>query len=408
MSTLIEMPRQPLTQLRRQWWLLLIGCAAGLALAYSLLRPAWETDQARQWLVQAAVFSVFPLWISWLGLPDNHRKGESRLLPTLGAGNLLSVVRGVLIAWLAGFLFVPRPEGLLGWFPGGLFSLMILADIFDGYLARLHDRATLLGERLDMSFDGLGVLAGSLLLVQYGQTPVWYILVGSSRYLFVLGLWLRRRKDLPVRDLPENPVRRQLAGSQMGFIAVLLLPVFSPPGTHLAAAMFALPFLAGFLLDWLAVSGRRVNLPGWKPSRWLPLGLRIAVTVLVIVWLSQIYSGRTSLTAVGGPSLRVGSGEIARKLTVNTALLALPGNSPATWMLVLASAGAALVAFGAAGRLASLGVLFSIGISQQFGNLGALQIWLIVAATAIFYLGTGPYSLWVPEKTVLIRRPGEK
>jgi hypothetical protein len=77
-------------------------------------------------------------------------------------------------------------------------------------------------------------------------------------------------------------------------------------------------------------------------------------------------------------------------------------------MLVLASAGAALVAFGAAGRLASLGVLFSIGISQQFGNLGALQIWLIVAATAIFYLGTGPYSLWVPEKTVLIRRPGEK
>ena len=34
----------------------------------------------------------------------------------------------------------------------------------------------------------------------------------------------------------------------MGLLAVMLWPIFSPPGTHIAATLFALPFLAGFLL----------------------------------------------------------------------------------------------------------------------------------------------------------------
>jgi CDP-diacylglycerol--glycerol-3-phosphate 3-phosphatidyltransferase len=383
MSTLSVKSRQPLTDLRWQWSFLLAFCLAILGFAYSLLSRAWDAAYARQWLAQAAAFSIFPLWVAFRGLPANHRKGETGLLPTLGAGNLLSITRGLLIAWLAGFLLLPRPGGYLGWVPGSLFSLMILADIFDGYLARSHDQVTLLGDQLDMNFDGIAVLVGSLLLVQYGQSPGWYVLVGLARYLFLMGSWLRRRRELPVYDLPENPVRRQLAGSQMGFIAVLLFPAFAPPGTRLAAALFALPFLAGFLLDWLAVIGRRVDLSGWKLSIWLPVAFRILVASLVVVWLTRDYS-------IG---------------MLSSGLL---GTAPGTWMLVLAIAGSAMVAFGAAGRLAALGVLFSMGISQQFGELGAAQIWIILAATAVFYLGTGPYSLWVPERTVLIKRPGEK
>jgi hypothetical protein len=26
----------------------------------------------------------------------------------------------------------------------------------------------------------------------------------------------------------------------------------------------------------------------------------------------------------------------------------------------------------------------------------------------VFFVGTGPYSLWVPERVVLLKRPGEK
>ena len=91
------------------------------------------------------------------------------------------------------------------------------------------------------------MLAACLLLIQYGQAPVWYILVGLARYLFVFGLWLRQKMGLTNYPLPPNRIRRGLAGSQMGFIAVILLPVFTPPATLVAATLFMTPFSIAFL-----------------------------------------------------------------------------------------------------------------------------------------------------------------
>jgi CDP-diacylglycerol--glycerol-3-phosphate 3-phosphatidyltransferase len=124
---------------------------------------------------------------------------------------------------------------------------VIVIDCFDGYLARLHNEVTRLGAMMDMSLDGLGMLIGVLLLIQFGQVPALILLVGLARYLFLLGIWIRRRIGKPIYELPENPLRRQFAGAQMGFIGVILFPVFSPPGTYLAAMLFALPFFLGFL-----------------------------------------------------------------------------------------------------------------------------------------------------------------
>jgi len=383
MSAIVNDSMRSLNRLRLQW-ALFTAAAIGAAWIFSTtLQAAWSPGYAWRWLIQAALLSVLPLAVLWQGLPDNHRTGEDRLLPTLGAGNLLTTYRGILIAGLGGFLFLPRPEGWAGWAPGCLYTVAAMADLFDGYLARRFKQATRLGEKLDLSFDGLGVLVGSLLVVQYGQAPWLYLLVGLARYLFLIGSWTRRKLGKPVYTLEESPVRRPLAGAQMGFIAAALFPVFSPPGITLAAALFALPFLVSFLRDWLVVSG--VIYPasnrGWSVRlierrpllagllRWTPVTLRILAAGLLAAWL--IYDGPVS-----------------------------PGP------MILAGLSGFLLAIGAAGRLAALIVLLAAGIQIGSAALEVLDVLLIAAAIGLFHTGTGPWSLWVPERRLLAKRLG--
>ena len=244
-----------LTSLRIRW--------LGLALALTLMvtagsawfYSAWQPGYALRWLVLAMCLSVYLMWVLWRSLPYNHRAGEKHLFSGFGAGNNLTLVRGILLAALAGFLFSPLPPGGLAWLPGLIYTLAATADLFDGYLARRSNQVTQLGKKLDMSLDGLGVLIASVLVVQYGQVPAWYLLVGLARYLFLAGIWLRRRLGKPVYELAHSSTRRPFAGAQMGLIAVVMWPIFSPPGTYLAATLFALPFLIGFTRDWLTVSG---------------------------------------------------------------------------------------------------------------------------------------------------------
>ena len=100
-------------------------------------------------------------------------------------------------------------------------------DFFDGIVARVTRRETRLGEILDMEFDGLGLLIAVALAVQYGKLPPWYLLLGVSRPLFVLGIWLRQRAAKPVYDLPPSDHRRVIAGLHTSFVAAALWPVLA-------------------------------------------------------------------------------------------------------------------------------------------------------------------------------------
>ena len=44
-----------------------------------------------------------------------------------------------------------------------------------------------------------------------------------------------------------------MAGLQMAFLGLVLLPLFTPTLTHVAAVLILIPFLAGFILDWQMV-----------------------------------------------------------------------------------------------------------------------------------------------------------
>lgn len=385
-----------------------------LSAAALVMTSWWGFVPALQWLSLSAFSSLvfFGILYHWLDLNYDREKG--RLWPEFGPGNQLTIVRGMLLMLLVGFLFSPRPQGGLAYLPGFLYSSAALADLFDGYLARISGHQSRLGEKLDLNLDGFGILVASLLLVQYGQVPPWYLLVGLARYLFIVGIWLRRKLGKPVFSLTDNSVRRPFAGAQMGFAAVVLFPVFSPPGTFLAAAVFALPFLLGFIFDWFLVCGispfnlfRPETLPNsadyffsssWFKAvsrltrNWVPVMLRVALVILILAWIqARLISPDSS------PTVNVAESMLA----------ALPPGQWSMMVLLLMFSSLVLTAAGIAGRTAAIFILFAVGIYLEFFQLNWIEVLLVWSAVSLFYLGTGPYSLWTPESKVITQRLGE-
>jgi CDP-diacylglycerol---glycerol-3-phosphate 3-phosphatidyltransferase len=395
-----------LSSLRKRWAAFSLSGALLLGCAYAWLHASWGAVEALSWLLCSTPVFLYLSFSLWRGLPYNYRAGEAHLLPTLGTGNHLTLLRGLLVAMLAGFLFAPRPTGFLAWLPGLLMTAIATADLFDGYLARRADHATRLGEILDMQLDGLSLLLSASLVVLYRQAPAWFLLVGLSRYLFLAGITLRNRLGQPVFDLAPSAVRRPFAGALMGFTTVLLYPLFTPPATHLAAALFALPFLAGFTRDWLVVSGvislewDKQDIPPKKAPfrhlqglslpllnrrdflRWLPVGLRAILVAGLAVELAHQLSAYFSHT----------EGITGR------------GSLPIIGLFFVA---AVLMAAGAAGRVGAVCALFAFGLQARSTTLDGMDLALIVVSTALFFLGTGAASAWTPEDRLIEKRLGE-
>lgn len=364
-----------LAKLRRQWRHFAVLNAALLAISYLALAAHWSSAYAQLWAALAAPVSLYALWLLRRGLPHNHRQSDQQLLSHLGIGNVLTLLRGLAVALLAGFLLTPRPGDLLAWAPGLLYLAAATADYFDGYLARLTKQATALGADLDMEFDALGMLTATLLASLYGQVPAWYVAVGFARYLFVAGLWQRRRRGLPLHPIPPSAQRRINAGLQMGFMGVILLPAFTPPATTLAAPIFAAALFASFARDWLVVSGRldpqtdtyrrwRAKLGRWM-FHWLPLPLRaIAVGAAMSLILADV----------------------------------------ALWPTAVAAGSLAL---GAAGRLGAAALALCAAASIQATGLTTANALALVASLLLLYLGSGAYTVWRPEDRWITRRAGE-
>jgi len=274
-------------RLRRQALLITLLYAAGLLTGFLLLRTAGDGLIARRWLPIATLFALRPLWLLWRGLAYNHRIDEGTILPTLGVGNAITMTRGLLSAGLGGFLFTGPQPGASAWLPALFYMAAALLDGVDGYAARAANQVTELGERLDMALDGLGVLAAVTVGVAHGRLPLWYLPVGFSREIFVAGLGWRKRRGLPVHPLPPSRQRRIAAGLQMGFLGVVLWPIFSPPATTLAAALFGAQLLLSFGRDWLVVSGI-ISADPDDPRSTSYLRGRRALKRLLFVWMPPI------------------------------------------------------------------------------------------------------------------------
>jgi CDP-diacylglycerol--glycerol-3-phosphate 3-phosphatidyltransferase len=159
------------------------------------------------------------------------------------------MLRGLLIAAVAGFLRTPA-------IVAPAYSAAAILDAIDGKLAREGKRETVLGSLLDMEVDAAGILVASLSGILLGKLPLPYAAMGLARYVFVLGVAVRKRAGKTVKELDPSRVRRLLAGFQMGFLAVALWPQIPETVTEIAAYPFVAAGLAMFLRDWLYVSQR--------------------------------------------------------------------------------------------------------------------------------------------------------
>jgi CDP-diacylglycerol--glycerol-3-phosphate 3-phosphatidyltransferase len=387
-----------LAQLRRRWWLVVGFYALAAALSYALLRSIGLAEPAWRWAMPVALAMGFTLTVLRRSLPDNHRRGETALFPHLGLANAVTLLRGCLLGILAGFLLFPRPAGGLAWLPVLIYTAAAATDFVDGYLARVTNQPTLLGERLDMEFDALGALLAVSLAVAYGQLPAWALLMGLARYLFVAGLAWRVWRGLPVYHLPSSTYGRIVAALFMSFVAVVLWPVLDPTATRFAAIWFALPLAASFGRDWWVVSGRIDPVsPAYRTAlgrlhrlltRRLPVLLRV-LAAICFLWLA-------------GTALRVPGGLVE---TLHWPGVLTPQAS-ATLIMALGLVGFVSTLFGLEARLGALLLLFPAGASISTGGLNLANGLLLASAITLLHTGGGDWSLWRPSDRLFLQRLG--
>jgi CDP-diacylglycerol--glycerol-3-phosphate 3-phosphatidyltransferase len=357
-----------LKTLRVQWG---VFTFAGLTF---LVIVAWLTRRdtiSTPWLFLAAFFFLYQVIVFYFDLHKNHPKGSRTLFPRFGFGTWLSLLRLLALSLLAGFLFTPRFGNRLAWAPFSIYLFFNLADLFDGYIARRQGHVTRLGEKLDLDMDVRGMLLGSVLAVQYGAAGWWYLLIGLARYLYLAGLWVRRRLGLPVIE-KANPLSRPLAGLQMGVSTALLAPVLSPPYTVLISSLTMAVFLGNFFYDWLVI-GKRDHLTFAIPqtaSRLFPLASRGIVVALIAY---RIISGRAS------------DSDLYVEIFIATVL-----------------------SLGAGTRVVALALLVHLGLLLQSNLPQATEIMLVIFSLGSVYLGAGSQLVWSPENTLIRKRLGER
>lgn len=379
---MMQNDRQTLLKLRGQGVIVTALYVAAVVLMYRYLSENWHHADARWWLGLATLATIVQTGILWWSLPYNHRPTESKLFPKLGFANALTLTRGLLTCLLAGFLFTSKPIGWLQWMPAILYTFERVLDYIDGFIARITDRETKLGEILDMEFDGIGILIASGIAIQYGKLPIWYLILGLGRQLFLFGMWLRQRQAKPVHGLPASDHRRLIAGFQTCFISVALWPALSSQITLLAAYFFALPLIFSFGRDWLVVSDAiDANSEQYQTVRrkakvlietWLPFAVRLFSAGFALFFLTQ--STRQD----------------------NDLRLVIWGIATIALLLGLLGRVAALI-------LVSLAVVVINRSGLQIDN-----VLFLLGITIVIHLGCGKFALRMPEDRILHMKLGEK
>lgn len=392
-------------RLQTAWWtacfMSLLFTMAGFCWLYLF----WQPFFALQWSLQCGVINAYMLWLLWTGLQKNRSRQNAVLHNTFGVANWLTIGRGFLIAALGGFLFQEPPGSAAGtrwliWVPGAIYTIAVLMDYLDGYVARAMRSETQLGEWLDTKIDALGLLVAPILAIGHDRLPFYYISVGLAYYIFQFGLWHRKKNNRPIIDIEPHPAKRMIAGFQMGLVAVALLPIFPGPAMTVAATIFMIPLLAGFFRDaWvIADYGKSNHLQqtrgdcrmDFELAKLGPVFLRIIITATVIFITYDaavaFAAGKHSVTAA------------ALDASMPLGIPALP---------ILAAAGL-MLALGFIAR--SMALLVSIMVSGSLtGWDSPFSLFVLLSCALILMLtGSGMCSLWQPENNLLLKRHGQR
>ncbi len=220
----------------------------------TFLSLTWKASLITRWTMATALIFLGQLFLVCFIRGCLNERDEKHQTIALSRADAITLARGVLLACSGGFINLPRPQGWLGWCPGLLYLLAIIGDGLDGYVARKLKRPTAFGQVLDLEFDALGTLLGTILVFSYRQVPAWYLFVGLGHYLFFAGIWVRRVRGMTVRPLPESTFRGLAAGANSVFLALAMTPALTSFfSTLLSVPVFAL-IAFSFIRDWLAIT----------------------------------------------------------------------------------------------------------------------------------------------------------
>lgn len=354
--------------------LLIILCMSGFFAVYFA-----NTLNPLQYFFISFSLWFFGCWQTWRRLELNRPHPNAPLFNNLGWANQLTILRGGLIALTGGFLLQPSPIELIAWIPGTLYGIAAILDRVDGFVARRTRRTSLLGSELDTVLDALGLLVAPVLAIQLGKLHWSFFAVSLAYYLFIAGLAWRRKHERPVFPLLPSKLRRAFAGFQMGFVALVLLPVFSAEMTQLLGIAFMLPILLGFMVDWLIVSGR---IDGAQART---LNVFAAVDRLSNIYLQP---GLRVLTAV----------------FIGFFLLANNESNPA--IAIFAGFLSLLLLTGTGARLAALISLIFFSVIFRETRIDWAQIIILFATSWVLLLGPGNYCLWRGDDDWVNRQDG--
>jgi phosphatidylglycerophosphate synthase len=178
-----------------------------------------------------------------LTLPGSHQ------FVHMGAANHVTVVRGALVALLAGLLGEHATHTTAA-VAVMLASIAMVLDGVDGWLARRSGMASGFGARFDMETDALFVAVLALLVWQFGKAGSWVLLSGLMRYLFGVVVAMVPRLQRPV---PATKRGKTIAVVQMVALTVALAPFCGLPTSAWIAAAGLLALVLSFSLDvaWL-------------------------------------------------------------------------------------------------------------------------------------------------------------
>jgi phosphatidylglycerophosphate synthase len=212
---------------------------SGAAAQFSIRMLGFDTG----YFVQSLTLLIAGAILVLVGLPRHHPH------ELFGPANQVTVVRGALVALLAGFIGQRTDTGSPA-LATVIATLVAILDGADGWLARRSGMTSAFGARFDMETDAALILVLSLLAWQFGKAGVWVLASGLLRYLFVLAgtAWPVLRRPLPV-----SRRRKAIAVLQMVVLIVAVAPVIPASAAAFIAAVGLGALLLSFLVDviWL-------------------------------------------------------------------------------------------------------------------------------------------------------------
>jgi phosphatidylglycerophosphate synthase len=170
----------------------------------------------------------------------------------LGAATRVTLLRGLLVSVVGGFVLLPPAHGVQGWVVALVYTAACLLDGVDGAVARRRRQLTRLGAELDVATDVVGLLVAPLVAVKAGRLPPWYLLLALAYPALQMALAVRQRRGRPVHRerLRPDPRARFFAGVQMVVVCHALYPVLPAWLLWPAATAAMLPTLALFAGEW--------------------------------------------------------------------------------------------------------------------------------------------------------------